>query len=296
MSVPAPRDPDRPGAISLAACVDEADAALAPTTSDAAILRVANLGADGPDDLAWFPLDGGHPLDVLLGFVAPEHWVALGVSTPGEAHPVGDDGRVVRSTDPSPIRVTVLFDRSGRAAGRLRQGGDVAAMPGSPEGVVADACRRCLGLATGPPPATTALLWTLCWLDRLVDAAGRAAASPRLASWAEVARLHPAASSPPPGPHADVGPEPGALAAATVLLAEAWPWSRLRADPSLIDVPGPLPEPHVIRWMDDGMWARWLLSTFPTVDDLVAAVCGLLPDCVASAVVEAVDGSLGGAS
>ncbi|HKX72044.1 MAG TPA: hypothetical protein VJM75_12480, partial [Acidimicrobiales bacterium] len=93
MSVPAPRDPDRPGAISLAACVDEADAALAPTTSDAAILRVANLGADGPDDLAWFPLDGGHPLDVLLGFVAPEHWVALGVSTPGEAHPVGDDGR-----------------------------------------------------------------------------------------------------------------------------------------------------------------------------------------------------------
>jgi hypothetical protein len=296
MSVPAPRDPDRPGAISLAACVDEADAALAPTTSDAAILRVANLGADGPDDLAWFPLDGGHPLDVLLGFVAPEHWVALGVSTPGEAHPVGDDGRVVRSTDPSPIRVTVLFDRSGRAAGRLRQGGDVSAMPGSPEGVVADACRRCLGLATGPPPATTALLWTLCWLDRLVDAAGRAAASPRLASWAEVARLHPAASSPPPGPEADVGPEPGALAAATVLLAEAWPWSRLRADPSLIDVPGPLPEPHVIRWMDDGMWARWLLSTFPTIDDLVAAVCGLLPDCVASAVVGAVDGSLGGAS
>ena len=296
MSVPAPRDPDRPGAISLAARVDEADAALAPTTSDAAILRVANLGADGPDDLAWFPLDGGHPLDVLLGFVAPEHWVALGVSTPGEAHPVGDDGRVVRSTDPSPIRVTVLFDRSGRAAGRLRQGGDVSAMPGSPEGVVADACRRCLGLATGPPPATTALLWTLCWLDRLVDAAGRAAASPRLASWAEVARLHPAASSPPPGPEADVGHEPGALAAATVLLAEAWPWSRLRADPSLIDVPGPLPEPHVIRWMDDGMWARWLLSTFPTIDDLVAAVCGLLPDCVASAVVEAVDGSLGGAS
>jgi hypothetical protein len=296
MSVPAPRDPDRPSAVNLAACVDEADAALAPTTSDGAILRVATLGADGPDDLAWFPLDGGHPLDVLLGFVAPDHWMALGVSTPGHAHPVGDDGRVVRSADPSPIRVTVLFDRSGRAAGRLRQGGEVAALPGSPEGVVADACRRCLGLATGPPPATTALLWTLTWLDRLVDAAGGATTSPRPASWAEVARLHPAASTPPPGPEADVGPEPGALAAATVALAEAWPWSRLRADPSLVDVPGALPEPHVIRWMDDGMWARWLLSTFPTIDDLVVAVCGLLPDRVASAVVEAVDGSPGGAS
>jgi hypothetical protein len=295
MSVPAPRDPDRPGALGLAACVDMADAALAPT-SDAAIPRVASLGADGPDELAWFPLEGGHPLDVLLGFVAPDHWAALGVSTPGHAHPVGDDGRVARSTDPSPIRVTVLFDRSGRAAGRLRQGGEVAALPGSPEGVVADACRRCLGLATGPPPATTALLWTLSWLDRLVDAAGGATTSPRPASWADVARLHPAASSPPPGPEADVGPEPGALAAATVALAEAWPWSRLRADPSLVDVPGPLPEPHVIRWMDDGMWARWLLSTFPAVDDLVAAVCGLLPGRVARAVVEAVDGSLGGAS
>ncbi|HKH23997.1 MAG TPA: hypothetical protein VKA42_00945, partial [Acidimicrobiales bacterium] len=119
---------------------------------------------------------------------------------------------------------------------------------------------------------------------------------PRPASWADVARLHPAASSPPPGPEADVGPEPGALAAATVALAEAWPWSRLRADPSLVDVPGGLPEPHVIRWMDDGMWARWLLSTFPTIDDLVAAVWGLLPDRVASAVVEAVDGAPGGAS
>jgi hypothetical protein len=296
MSVPAPRDPDRPSAVNLAACVDEADAALAPTTSDGAILRVATLGADGPDDLAWFPLDGGHPLDVLLGFVAPDHWMALGVSTPGHAHPVGDDGRVVRSADPSRIRVTVLFDRSGRAAGRLRQGGEVAALPGSPEGVVTDACRRCLGLATGPPPATTALLWTLTWLDRLVDAAGGATTSRRPASWADVARLHPAASSPPPGPEADVGPEPGALAAATVALAEAWPWSRLRADPSLVDVPGALPEPHVIRWMDDGMWARWLLSTFPTIDDLVAAVWGLLPDRVASAVVEVVDGSPGGAS
>jgi hypothetical protein len=296
MSVPAPRDPNRPGALGLAACVDMADAALAPTTSDAAILRVASLGAEGPDDLAWFPLEGGHPLDVLLGFVAPDHWVALGVSTPGHAHPVGDDGRVDRSTDPSPIRVTVLFDRSGRAAGRLRQSGEVAALPGSPEGVVADACRRCLGLATGPPPATTALLWTVSWLDRLVDAAGVATTSPRPPSWTDVARLHPAVSSPRPGTEADVGPEPGALAAATVALAEAWPWSRLRADPSLVDVPGPLPEPHVIRWMDDGMWARWLLSTFPAVGDLVAAVCGLLPGRVARAVVEAVDGSLGGPS
>jgi hypothetical protein len=293
MSVPAPHDPDRPGAISLSACVAEADAALPPTTSDAAILRVATLGADGPHDLAWFPLDGGHPLDVLLGFVAPDHWVALGVSTPGDAHPVADDGRVVYSTEPSPIRVTVLLDRSGQVASLLRQGGEVAAMPGSPEGVVADACRRCLGLATRPPPSTTALLWNLSWLDRLVDAAGRAGAAPQHQGWAEVARLHPAASSPPTDVEADVGPQPGAVAAATVALAEAWPWSRLRADPSVVDVPGALPEPHVIGWMDDGMWARWLLSTFPAVDDLIAAVCGLLPDRVAGAVVEAVDGSLG---
>ncbi|MGH9112194.1 MAG: hypothetical protein ACRDZN_07855, partial [Acidimicrobiales bacterium] len=108
MSVPAPRDPDRPGAISLLGCVETADAALAPTTADGAILRVATL-ADGPDDLAWFPLAGGHPLDVLLGFVAPRHWVALGVSTPGDAHPVADDGRVVRRAEPSRIRLTVLL-------------------------------------------------------------------------------------------------------------------------------------------------------------------------------------------
>ncbi|MGH9113956.1 MAG: hypothetical protein ACRDZN_16900, partial [Acidimicrobiales bacterium] len=151
-----------------------------------------------------------------------------------------------------------------------------------------------LGLATAAPPSTTALLWNLSWLDRLVDAAGRAGPTHQRQSWVEVARLHPGAASPPTALDVDIGPPPRALAAATVALAEAWPWSRLRADPSVVDVPGTVPEPHVVGWMDDGMWARWLLSTFPAVDDLIAAVRSLLPDRVAGAVVDAVDGSLGG--
>ena len=45
--------------------------------------------------------------------------------------------------------------------------------------------------------------------------------------------------------------------------AERWPWSRLRLDPSGIDLPGEQLPSDVREWMDDGMWARWALGAFP---------------------------------
>jgi hypothetical protein len=298
-----PRPDPPPPDLDLAAHVASADAALAARGARAptgALLRVSATDADTPGELAWFPIDPIHPLDLLLGFVAPTHWWALGVSSCGRQHPIDDDGRVVRSASSPRVRITVLIDRSGGGAGLLRRGGERTALPGPPDGTVGDACRRALGLDTAPPPPTTAGLWTRCWLDRVVDAlapSGGTGGGPGPPTWRDLTRLHPA-STVAATHRSDVGlgPDADAVADATRALADAWPWARLRADPVVVDVPGPLPDARVIAWMDDGMWARWLLAAFPALDDLVDAACSLLAPKLARATRQAVEASIGWAA
>jgi hypothetical protein len=231
-----------------------------------------------PDALVWCPLAETHPLDLLLRFVAPAHWHALGVSGAGSAHALDDTGRPRRGAGLGDVFVTTVVHRSGET-GTLMQYGDAepVPIPEAPEGMVADACRRALGLPTAAPSPSTTDLWTLCWLDRLVDAASRGPASvPR--DWESVACVHPA-SGPAPLPS-----DPAALARASQTLAISWPWSRLRQHPETIDVPGLDSSPALAKWMDDGMWARWLLSAYPARADLLAAIHDLLPTDLAEAV------------
>jgi hypothetical protein len=275
---PSTPSPDGP----LMALVRAADAELATNTPGGAILRVI----DSPDaELAWFPLEGAHPLDHLLGFVAPPHWRALGVSCAGRAHRLDTAGRVRRQRDSPAVTVTHLVDRSGDTAGLMRQRDEVTALPGRADGVVADACRRALSLATAPPPPSTADLWALCWLDRLVDRASRADAASALRDWPTIAHLHPAAS-PPLGVR-----DPASLVASANDLTEAWTWARLRAEPMVLDLPGGRPSTAIAGWMDDGMCARWLLAALPAGDDLLAAVHDLLPAALAQAVDQVVQAS-----
>ena len=58
-----------------------ADAELAEHRIDGALIRVAPDGT-----LSWRSLHGAHPLQVLVGFVAPPEWAAIGVSNAGWAH------------------------------------------------------------------------------------------------------------------------------------------------------------------------------------------------------------------
>lgn len=258
---------------TLLGFVRAADADLSANSIDGAILRVSDL-APVAECFTWFPLDGAHPLELLAGFVAPPHWQAVGVSCAGRAHQL--------DTEPDAVTITILIDRSGAAAGVLRRADEVTELPGRPEGVVADACRRALALPTGPPPASTLDLWTAAWLDRVVELAGRSDGRARLRTWSAVAGLHAAVGAPGNRPEAAL--DPVALAAAASALAEAWPWARLRQDPSVADVPGPPPARQLAAWMDDGMWARWLLARLPAVDDLLAAVRALLPSVLADGV------------
>ena len=247
--------------------------------------------------MGWLPLGGQHPLDALLGFVAPPEWHAVGLTCSGQA--------LAQPGDPAdadhPVRVTTLLTRAGRAVTVLREHGR-RRLTEAPGGALGDAMHRVLGLPTAPPPSSSAALWVTWWLDRIVEAAlaappsvhwpvpGPLPGSP--AGWAAVAGRHPACPFAPPGR----GPRPATLAAATRDLARRWPWSRLRTDPRMrvtfvvggadgdVATLPDLPPQAIADWMDDGMYARWLLSSFPALDDLLDACDHVLPDALADRV------------
>jgi hypothetical protein len=259
-STPSPfRGPDALVALATAAHDQLAD------DPRGALLRVHET-APVAECLGWKSLEGVHPVDALLGFVAPDDWRAIGVCTTGRAHsPRGTEA----------VTLTLLVDRAGGTASVLQRGGALEVLPGRPDGMVADACRRALGLPTAPPPGSSLVLWTLTWLDRVVAKAHDRLPGQPGPSWAAMARLHPASSGPG---------DPVALALDAAALAEAWPWGRLRAEPALADLPGSPPSASLAQWMDDGMWARWLIRELPPAAELLEATRALLPAVMADAV------------
>ena len=316
MSLPGstPPVPDlRPAAhvtgLPLEHLVDEVDSTH-PPGPHATVLRVT----ERPLQVGRLLLDdGGHPLDLLLGFRAPPTWAAIGLRCQGHAYDLVDerspaadpppaappapdpptpDQRVV----PVPVVVTVLLDRTGHGAGALRRGEVVTRLDGPPEGVVGDACRRALGLPTRPPPPSTTDLWLRIWLDRLIEATVFADDAGRFTCWAAVAAEHPAAPGQPTSLRANarstrepvLTDDPYLLADATLQLAALWPWSRLRLDPDIVDTAQPPLPRHLTDWMDDGMFARWVLSDLVALDTLASAVDDLLPPAISAAIAETV--------
>ena len=172
---PPPPAPARPGCrerAGLVALATGADAELAEHRIDGALIRVAPDGT-----LSWRSLHGAHPLQVLVGFVAPPEWAAIGVSSAGWAHPLDATGRARRRPDAPSVQVTVLFGRSGVAVGVLRKGdGCDASCPTRPRASwpTLAAGRSCCPPA--PPAGHDAELWALTWLDRIVEVRGPPAA------------------------------------------------------------------------------------------------------------------------
>jgi hypothetical protein len=258
-----------------------------------------------PLQVAYLPLEGRHPLDSLLGFVAPASWLAIGVHCRGRAYPVGltpaqgDPSTEPRPVDgsfalaePTSVVITTLVDRSGHGAGLLRDGPTVTRYDDAPEGVVGDACRRALGLPTPPPPPSTAELWLRVWLDRVVEAAAFCDELDRYHSWDEIAALHPAASSPQNPLVSTANPvsldDPQRLAEATLSLADTWSWAGLRRDPEVLETTTPPFSRHLAAWMDDGMFARALLADLAALPLLAKSTQMLLPVPVLEDINEAI--------
>ncbi|MEY2468868.1 MAG: hypothetical protein QOF21_1566 [Actinomycetota bacterium] len=214
-----------------------------PNGESASLIRVTRSG-----EIAIRSLDGDHPFDALLGFVAPDDWEVLGVIAPGWGTQYAKDPPVRRR-----LRVIHVASRSGEEASVLRWNGETAAMatPTSdkPIGRVADCLRRALDLPTAEEPDHT--LNTL-WVHRILQAlASRRHPSfgPRLVEAREIDDIVVAA-----GP-TSWGDER---------------WSVVQSEGSI------LMDGSVAAWMDDGMYARYVMADLPDRDavlDTAKAAC-----------------------
>jgi hypothetical protein len=229
---------------------------------------LVHVADDGDDVLLGLkPLPAGvHPFGELAGFTAPADWSMFGVRVRGTAHHLDGDRPPERSI------TTFVLDRHGAERSIVRVGDRAEALPGPASGTIPDLCRRVLGLPTAPAPPTTAVLWTVAWLDRLVEAWSDPARRRSLRSWSALAALHPAAAA-LSTPALD---DPTLLVTAAHAHTTEWSWDALRGAPDAL----PLPDGHlpaaITTWMDDGCYARWALGAFPAPATLARDLTGLL--------------------
>lgn len=229
-----------------------------------------------------------HPFSELAGFTAPPDWAVMGVRVRGIAHHLDGDPDHHRRA-PQPSCTTYLVHRCGEESSVLRHGDTVTNLSGRAAGTLPDLCRRVLGLSTDPPPPSTTALWTVAWLDRLIESWGEPTRRRVLTtSWPEVAALHPAVARGPARTN-DLE-DPHQLVAVASAHAAAWPWSRLRSQPDALPLPVGALSTQITEWMDDGFYARWAIGAFPPAGELVHDLVPLLDPAVATALLLALEG------
>ena len=133
---------------------------------------------------------------------------------------------------------------------------------------MADCLRRAIGLPTPPPPCGPVAWWAVDWLDATLEAVCRDPARPW--TWARVSgctrarvRSRPTAR----GPRSSSWPGQGA----------GLDWSSIRRHVGAEGGARCPIGPELAAWMDDGMFARWLLGSRPDPVDVVVDLVDLLP-------------------
>jgi hypothetical protein len=238
------------------------------------LIGLTDEGVDDMNPPAPVPGSSGtDPADLvasLVGFDAPAEWEAMAVVVQGRSWALDD-----RSADPRPVRLTHVVDRHGGLASVIRHAGEEPMVrTETGEGRLIDVCRRCLGLTTAPPPSDSTALWALLWLDHLL---ARAARGERLRGLVAAARAHPGVEM-----VAEHEPKLVDMAAERLvrigrMMGEARNWAHLRRAASAGEWPVENLAPDGAAWMDDGMFARWVLAEFPLLDEYLEELDRLLP-------------------
>lgn len=167
--------------------------------------------------------------------------------------------------EPGEVRVDALVTDTGHIRSQVHLPDGVQPVQGRAGGVVVDALHRLLGLpCPGPTPPLTAMaegLWFIEILRR--DAAGAGL------SWADVARAQTERRS-TAGTDTDAGtgtgtpPSPEVVAASIAELADGADWDHLRRAAAIGRMSAPELDPDEAAWMDATMFARWMVESFPS--------------------------------
>lgn len=292
--VPLDADADIRRATELARTVEAAlagDAVHPPTL-------VAAVAHDGDVEILLEPL-AHHPAVELEGMVAPSSWWCLGVVAGGTARSLDD--RPLAAPIPRPERPRVhlahLVTRTGTVVRILRDRTTdqvlehVSSADGPPDeegGLIDDYLRRALLVPTPPPARDTTDLWAALWIHHVMN---EAALHHLLeAPWATVACLHPVLDAPVAAGDATLRAwAVDHLVRAGELMAQTYPWRRVRE--ACTQGIGPVSgrPAELAGWLDDGAFARLVLSSFGPLEDLVVDLHELVRPDVYQRVLESID-------
>ncbi|MEA2716154.1 MAG: hypothetical protein QOI99_471 [Actinomycetota bacterium] len=220
--------------------------------------------ADDGLTVGFLDLDGQAPAEALLGTVAPEEWVALGVAAPGWAYPL-DRTPAAAVRQRRRTSSVVIVHRSGEVVCRLRVGGELLHDP--PEyGLTLDCLQRALGLPTAPPLTSTGDLFARLWLHNVVRAAEERAGS---LTWAQARALHPAVQLLAGEEPVEGADDPVAAGRA---MARVFDWENLRWQAVEGLWQAACLTPTDAAWCDTGAFSRWVMDRRPGIDILLADV------------------------
>lgn len=220
----------------------------------------------------------------LMGWTAPPECTAVGIVATGHTRALAGGAEslpLAPEHDGSQVRMCCVVARSGEV-GWILQGTTGSTWLDTPsEGRMLDSLKRCLELPTSPPEFPASELHAAAWAASVLE---QAIQSPRRLTWADVERLHPVArllgGDLPPS---DEDPQDGSddLADLVRIAANAWSWREIRAQAcdggleALID-------PQLASWMDEGMFARWVMERTPRLDQLLGALRAYLSPSAAT--------------
>jgi hypothetical protein len=165
--------------------------------------------------------------------VAPDEWVALGAVSHGWATRLGTGTRPSLAADRQRIRGIHVCARDGTEVGGFHLAGRELVLPDDRAvGTIPDALRRAVGVATPQATHSPAELTAADWLDAIADGTARA--------------------DRPPTPYASW---------------EDVRWDVITGKRIVADL-----DATTAAWMDAGMFARWIATTYPRTADHLATV------------------------
>ncbi len=197
------------------------------------------------------------------GWSAPPRCRALAMVATGQVRALDDSAELpadLVAAVPGGVRMACVVWRTGTVGWHmvLPDGSECDERPEA--GRVLDVMHRCLGLPTPPPPGSPHLLGVYLWLGALL-----AAGPPeRPWGWAEVLDFHPAL----------VGCDPDLPAEIKQTVVE-WRrgndyWGDMRRAVADGHCGPGMPPARLAAWMDDGMFARWMLDLWRPPQELLA--------------------------
>lgn len=212
-------------------------------------------------------------VETLFGFVAPPSWDGLIVVAHGRAYCEGEVE--------DHVTIGYGLGRRGEEVSVLRRKTEVMVSTLSAEGRVLDCCRRAFALSTPPAQEGIVELFTAAWLGRIFKAAGGDAADleGEAVDWSLLLELHPLIER-------EECLSPGEVGEQARELCLKGSWGRLRRAVETGEMPHSSITSEAAAWMDDSMFARWCLASFPDSAELEDRLSELLPADLHQKVVE----------